>query len=199
MIANIGINILGLFIFLFVFWRKLKEDYVSEIIFSASVFILLGLLAGFIISLKFFPSFIFWSEFIGILLGLALSVLRLKLRVYETLEAAVISFLPWFGIYFLHDSVDNSSLISFIAFGVVLALILAYYFFDLKYKNFSWYRSGRVGFSGLATLGLFFLVRSAVAIFTDNVLSFGGSMEPFISGAFAFISFVAIFNLGRQV
>ena len=101
MIANIGINILGLFIFLFVFWRKLKEDYVSEIIFSASVFILLGLLAGFIIGLKFFPSFIFWSEFIGILLGLALSVLRLKLRVYETLEAAVISFLPWFGIYFL--------------------------------------------------------------------------------------------------
>lgn len=199
MIANIGVNISGLLIFLFLFWRKLKDDYVSEIIFSAASFILLGLLIGFFVALRFFPIWLFWSEFVGIIIGLTFAILKFNLRTYETLEAVVVSLLPWFGIFFLRDSVVNSSLISFIAFGVVLALVLIYYFFDLKYKNFTWYRSGRIGFSGLATLGLFFLVRSAVAIFTPSVLSFVGNLEPFISGIFAFVSFVLIFNLGRRV
>jgi hypothetical protein len=199
MIANIGVNILGLFIFLFVFWKKLKDDYVSEIIFSAATLILMGFLVGFLVGLRFLPSWIFWTEFTGILVGLAIAALKYKLRVYESFEAVVISLLPWLSIYFLHDSVDNSSLVSFIAFGVILALIGAYYLFDLKYKNFSWYRSGRVGFSGLATAGLFFLIRSAVAIFWPSVLSFSGTIEPVISGAFAFVAFVLIFNLGRKL
>ncbi len=185
-------------IFLFIFWKKLKEDYSGEIIFSSGFFILAGILLGHLISVWFLPNWFFWLEFAGVIIGLAASAFKFKVRVYEVLEAIVISLFPWIAIIFLVDSVNNSSAISFVAFLVCLGLIFLYYFFDLKYKGLSWYKSGRVGFSGLATLGIFFLIRSSVAIFLSAVLSFSGKAEVLVSGSLAFVTFLLIYNLARK-
>jgi hypothetical protein len=93
---------------------------------------------------------------------------------------------------------QNLSAISLLAAVATLILIVTFYFFETKYKNFSWYKSGKVGFSGLAVLGIFFLVRALVALSFSFVLSFAGKFESVFSGITAFLFFLGVFNLARQ-
>lgn len=198
LIASILANLLGIFVFLFVFWKRLREDYSSEIIFKTAFHILIGILIGFLISLKFISTASFWFAFVGSTLGLGFAILRLKVKFYETFEALIISSFPWISFIFLLDSVIHSSLSSFLAFVAILIFVFISYFLDTHYKNFTWYKSGKIGFAGILTLGLFFVVRSILAIFTVNMLSFVGlRVEAVVSGAVAFICFVLLFNLGR--
>lgn len=198
LIASILVNILGTFVFLFIFWKRLKEDYSSEIIFKTAFFILVGILIGFLLSLKFISAASFWFTFVGALLGLGISILALKVRFYETFEALIISSFPWISFIFLLDSVVHSSLSSFLAFIAILIFVFISYYLDTHYKNFTWYKSGKIGFAGVVTLGLFFIVRSLLAIFTIHMLSFVGlKVEAIISAAAAFICSVLLFNLGR--
>lgn len=198
MITKIIFNVLGIIVFLFLFWRRLKEDYTSSAIFSTSFYMLTGLALAFLLSGNFFPSSSFWVIFNGLSLGLAVGALRHRMRVFEAIDAASLSLLPWLGFFFLEDAIVNSSLTSLTASTVALALIILFFVLDKRYKRFSWYKSGRVGFSGLTILGLLFLLRAAVAPIYPNVLSFAGNYEPFASGIVAFVFFLLVFNLSRQ-
>ena len=197
MLINIVVAIFGVLIFLFLFWKRLKEDYSAEIIFESATFILVGIGVGWAASGKFFPSWFFWASLSGGIAGLLLAILRFKVKFYETLEAFTISSLPWLSLIFLKDSVMKSSLSSFLAFLVILVMLFVSYYFDTHYKKFGWYRSGKIGFAGLATAALMFLVRSAIAIVKVPVLSLVGRSEGIISGALAFICFLLLFKLGR--
>ena len=120
------------------------------------------------------------------------------MKFYETLEAFIISAFPWLSFIFLLDSVTDSSLSSFLAFIAILIFVFISYYLDAHYKNFTWYRSGKIGFAGIVTLSLFFIARSLLAIFRINVISFVSSgAEAVISGAAAFICFVLLFNLAK--
>ena len=198
MIANVLVVLLGLIVSLFIYWRRLREDYASEIIFSSAFTTYLLIFIAWAVSLRFAPGWFFWLEFLGLLLGVILSVFRFRIRFYESLESFVFSVLPMYSFMFLSDSVARSSLISFMGFVVILAFIFLFYYFESHYKSFSWYKSGKIGFAGLATLGVFFLTRAGIAIFFTSVLSFTGKFEVYISGVFAFLSFLMIFNLGRK-
>ena len=198
MLSGILTSFLGIILFLFFFWRRLKEDYPINQIFTTAFYVLVGILAGFLLSKKFFPSAWFWAEFLGVALGFALGVLRYKLRLFESLEALSVSLLIWLGVYFLKDSIVATSLPSFLSFFAVTCLITFYAYLDAHYKLFSWYASGKAGFSGLATLGLFFLVRAGFASFFPFVISFVDKYEAILSGVAAFIFFLATFNLARQ-
>jgi hypothetical protein len=93
--------------------------------------------------------------------------------------------------------VVKSSLSSFLAFlGILIMLFIAYYF-DTHYKGFSLYKSGRIGFTGLAMVALIFLVRSLIAIAKVPMLSFVGIREAPISGVLMLLSLVLLFNLGK--
>lgn len=197
MFINIISYIFGLLIFLFIFWKRLKEDYASEIIFRTSFYILFGLFGGCILSIQFLPNWFWWFEFFGAILGLLISIKILGIRFYETLETFVISSLPLIAIFFLIDSVATSSFGSFVAFLTTLLLIFGYYFLDSHYKNFTWYKSGKIGFSGLTTLGFIFIIRSSLALFGVHVLSFVDKFEGIISGTLAIVCFLLVFNLGR--
>lgn len=194
----LSVNILGVLIFLFLFWKRMKEDYTSQIIFSSAVNILLGFGIGILAAKRFFPEYFFWGGVGGGLLGLLISVLRFRIRIFESLEALVIASLPMVVLMFMYHSAVNSSLVSFIAFIVCLLFLFAFYLLDAHYKEFSWYKSGKVGFSGLSTSFLFFTTRSLVAIFYPSVLSFVSKSEVYLSGSFAIISLVLIVFLGRQ-
>lgn len=196
--AALSVNILGVLVFLFVFWKKLKEDYESGLIFSLATTVLVGILVGFLISSKFFPNWFFWLEFFGASLGLTIFVTKFKLRVYEIFEGLVAGLIPWLSLTFLFDSVANKSLTSFMAFLTCLMLVFIYYFLSLKYKLFSWYKSGRVGLSGLVTLWILVFTRFTVAIFLTNVLSFVGKAEVFISGFLTIVIAVLIFRLAKD-
>lgn len=198
MVIRTSLNLLGLFLFLFIFWKKLKEDYLSTQIFNTSFYVLVAILIAHLLSKNFFQDSWFWLTFSGIGAGLTLGIVRYRLRIFETLEGATISFLPWLGLIFLLDSIVNSSLTSLIGSLVILGLIFLYLFLDKHYKEFSWYKSGRVGFSGLTVLGIFFLIRAFVAASFDDVVSLGMGYDALLSGVAAFTSFIAVFNLARR-
>ena len=105
MLISIITSALGILIFLFIFWKRLREDFASPIIFSISFYILLGVAIGWLVSLKFFPNWFLYTCFGGALIGLYAGILQYKIRFYESLEAVVVAFLPWLSFVFLKDSV----------------------------------------------------------------------------------------------
>jgi len=198
MIFELFTGTLGAIAFLFIFWRKLKEDYASTLVFTTGFYVLGGM-AGFSLAARQFAgAWAFWAVFLGALLGLTLGVLRYKLRFFESYEALVIGLLPWISLFYLSDSIRSSSIYSFFAFVFTAALMGLYYYLDKHYKSFSWYRSGRIGFSGLSVLGVFFLARATVASFFPFVITFVDKYEAILSAATAFIFFLLTFNLARK-
>ncbi len=111
----------------------------------------------------------------------------------------MIGLLPWLGIIFLWNFIVNRDVATGIGVLIISVLLFAYLLLNMHYKTFSWYRSGRVGFSGLTILGTFFLIRAAIAIFFPNMLSFTGIFDAIISGLISFAAFIAVFNLSRKV
>ena len=198
MLITILINIFAFFVFLFVAWKRLKEDYPAENVFTLCFVTALGLLSGYLVARQFAPAFWFWMEILGVLIGFIVIVLKIKLKVYETLEALVIGYLYWFGIYWAYLFIKTPSIITLLAALLAICFIILFYLLNKSYRNFSWYKSGRIGFSGLTTAGFFFLTRGAIASFFPFMLSFSGKSEAVLSGAVSFIIFLLVYNLSRQ-
>lgn len=199
MLVSFIATTLGILTFLFIFWKRLKDDYASEIIFETSIYIFLGIAVSQLVSFKLFPEWFFWTSAVGAAVGLYLGTLRFRIRFYESLEATVIGLLPWLSLIFLKDSVIHSSLSSFLAFIGTLIIIFTFYYLDTHYRNFTWYRSGKVGFAGLSTLVIIFIARSAIALSKLSVLSSLSKYEIFVSGVAAVLSFILLYSLSRKV
>lgn len=198
MFSSLIFIVLGAFWFAFVFWRKLKEDYLNSQIFAATLAIALFISAFCFIAGKYLAGYLFWGGFAGFMLGIAVSSYRLKLRFYETFEAAVAAVFPPLSGVFLWDGIRRSSLFSLAAFVVTAGFLMIYKFINDKYKNFGWYKSGRIGFAGLTTLGLYFILRGAVALVFPFMLSFSGGYETIVSGVASFFLFLAVFDLSKK-
>lgn len=198
MFITILFLVVGILVFLFLFWKRLREDYASEFIFSTGFLTILAMFAILYIGNRFYQEWWFWFSLLGVTIGLSAGVLLFKLRIFEVVEAATMGLLPWFALTFMADSIRFSSLLSLGGTLVALSFFVLLLFFNAHYKSFSWYRSGRVGFSGLTTLGLFFLMRASVAITFPHVLSFVGKADSLVSAVFAFICFLGVYNLSKE-
>ncbi|MBI3397129.1 hypothetical protein HY045_01490 [Candidatus Woesebacteria bacterium] len=198
MLINLAVSLIGALIFLFLFWRRLKEDYSSNVLFTTGFFVIFGIAIGVLISLRFSPLWWFWLAGVGVVIGFFVGYLKFKFRTFEVLEALFVSTLPWLILIFLYDSISKSSLISLLFSILIVAVIALFYWLDASYKNFLWYKSGRVGFAGLMSMGVLFLIRATIASFLGNMLSFVGVFEVVISGISAFIAFLLLFNLSKQ-
>lgn len=198
MIVNWLACLVGILLFLFIFWKKLKEDYSSNIVFSLSFFILSGVLLGYLTSEYFFPHWFFWLEAFGAFLGFTIGIIKYNTRFFETFEALFIAFMPWLTLFYLAELINKPSLgiavVTFLNFG----LILLFDFVSTRYKNFSWYKSGKIGLAGLLTSGVFFLTRAAIASLLPSVVSFSGRSETVLSGVCAFTIFLLIYNLSKD-
>lgn len=199
MVSQVVTNLLGGLIFLYLFWKKLKDDYAGDMIFTTSFYVLAGIGLGLVVSKIIVPSWWFWLGLAGVSLGAGVGIIRFHLKTFELIEALAFSLIPWLGLAFASDSISNSSLSSFIGFGVCALLLALFIYLDRHYKNISWYASGRVGFSGLMVLAILFSLRALVALFFPFVLSFVGVWEPLISGLTAFIFYFLVFNLAKKV
>lgn len=198
MLVNIFVSVVGILFFLFIFWKRLIDDYLPSQIFTTAFFILLGVGFGYLISIKFLPFWWFWIGFLGLFLGLILGIVRYRLRFFETLEAVLIGFGPWLGLIFFADSVLSYSASSFIGFAVILGLVGLFYYLDNHYKGFTWYGSGRVGFAGLSVAAFFFTIRLTTSYFFSTVLSLSGKYDIWLSSVTAFCLFLSVFHLSRS-
>lgn len=183
-------NFLGLFLFFFLLWKRLKDDYSYEKIFNLAVIILIGLLVSFLFSQKFLTGFWFWIEVVGIVLGFIFGIKSQKIKFIESFEGLVIGLLPWLGFYYLSDAILNYNLISFLYFWLTAISIFLFFFLDSQYKKFTWYKSGRVGFSGILTLAVFFILRAG--LFYNKII------EVCLSGTISFALFLLLYNLAKS-
>lgn len=130
----------------------------------------------------------FWGALTGLSIGFVVSQRVFELPLYEAFEAAVVGFL------FASPILTREWVYSAIA-------LACYYYLRGRYKSFMWYKSGKVGFAGLVTLGLFFLVRSILALSGSNMLVFTGigKVEVVLCAALSFLCFFAVYNLSESV
>lgn len=125
-------------------------------------------------------------------------ILKFKLKFYETFEAYLLAIMPAVSLMFFKHSIVSSSLNSFLAFVASLILIFFAYYIDLNYKSFNWYKSGKIGFTGVSVAAVFFLLRMIVAIFGINMISYVGKFEVIISGILTLVFAGLLINLGRK-
>lgn len=197
MLVNLAVGFLGIILFLFIFWKRLREDYSSEIIFQTAITSLVGVGIGLLLSRLLLPDWFFWLGFVGGIAGLSPMLFKFKLKFFETFEAFILALTPIITLMFFRDSILYSSLNSFLAFVACLVLIFFAYWVDLNYKSFTWYKSGKIGFTGLFIALVFFLIRTVVAIIGPAVVSFVGRFEPIVSGVAALVFLGLLVRLGR--
>lgn len=194
--------LLGGILFLFIFWKRLREDYSSELIFNSGTIFVLLIIAGFFLfrlaagliaeTPIFNPNGLwFWGSIGGFLLAFLLSLKKFKLRAVETFEAAAIASLCWLLLVYASNLVWPS-------FALVLILLAVFYQLERNYKRFSWYKSGRKGFSGQAVVGIFFLYRFVAALVSPSSFSLLGRVELIPSAAATFLLLFSLYNLSES-
>lgn len=189
--------LIGLLLFLFSLWKKLREDYIPSFIFSLGFYILFLLFSTYVLAIEFQPGYVFWFCFLGIAAASSAAIYRFKMRRFEVIEAVVLSSLPLLLSLSIHQYIVTArrEWIGIVLFMV--GLLALYFFLDMHYKKFTWYKSGRVGFTGLVILGIFFLARAVIALLSPSVLSLVRG-DAVISGIIAFLSFLSLFKLSRE-
>lgn len=194
--------------FLFIFWKRLKEDYSSKLIFDSG-FIFIG--SFIVFSVIFFlssklapdnnlfrPSQMwFWGGVLGILIALRIITSKLKLKTVETFEAAIVGSVFWMLVFYFVNFIQTSSAQSGILAAVCGGLLILFYVLNNNYKKFNWYKSGKVGFSGLMVSGLFFLFRVFFAYFAPYSFSVIGRVDVLLSAVSAFLLFFSLYNLSE--
>jgi hypothetical protein len=183
--------------FLFFFWKKLKDDYSSHQIFTLGFYSLTGLIIGFIISRYSLENYWFWISMIGSFAGLLIGSLRFKMKFFEIFEAWTIGSLSILSLVYIYLICFDFSVEQIIHLLSILLLVWIFFYISGKYKRYVWYRSGKVGFSGLAVAGFYFIFRSSFYAFSVIMVR-GVIWEVILSGVCAFICFVTLFNLSRK-
>ncbi len=188
--------IICLFVFLFVFWRGLKEDYIPSQIFSTSIVIILTVLAGYFCSSFYFKEYRFWFVILTFIIGYIIGSKRSGIKFYEGLDSLISALL--LSIFISSVILYSYRTVNLFLFYISIGLSLAIYYIVKKYyKTFIWYRSGRRGFPGLFTTGVFLLTRSAISLIKPDYTLLLTEYDIFFSGLISFVSFLNIFILAK--
>lgn len=188
-------NIVGLTLFFFLFWKRLKDDYHYEKIFNLGFIVVIGLVVGLLFSRLFFQSYWHWISTISVFVFYFIYITRQKIKFFESFEVLVISFLPWISLVFLSDAINKSSLSSFLLFWVTLIAIFLYFLINSQYRKFTWYKSGRVGLAGLVTGLFYFFSRIVLSLIYPQSISLVPKFEIYYSSAFALVFFLLTYKL----
>ncbi len=200
---------LGFFLALFVYWKRLREDYTANQIFTSGTYLLLGtlfggLVAGNLISARlphtayFYPDGLwFKGALVGLLIALFFSMKKMGFKFHETFEASLLFGLTWFFVTAIGYSVLYGVQNIILAGNTLIALV-SFKFFDSRYRRYTWYKSGKVGFAGISSAALFFLIRSIIAILNPSMVSFVGKIDSLISATIAFALFLVVYNLSSH-
>ena len=205
----IASSILGVVSFLYIYWKKMRHDYTRDMVFASGFSIILLVLLTTFISfyiVKYIPvtnifdssQLWFWGAVTGYIIAFSLNIINSKFKFFESLEASSIGLFAWLGFISVASGIANQDLESLLASGVVVILFMIYLVLERKYRRFTWYKSGRVGFAGLTTLGLFFLIRSGISIYGGSMLSLAGRVEIVLSSVLAFLLFFSVYHLSER-
>lgn len=171
-LVSLLLGFVGLFLFSFILWKRLREDYRSDDIFTFTLSLVLSGLVSFWLSSEVIPSLSFWFTLLGSGVTGFVLIRRYSFRFFEVIDALVPAFFL-LGLFLFKNYLSLVFIISF----------MAYKFLEKRYRRFSWYPSGKIGFAGLASLALFFLLYGLLAILPVGVLSLNQDLPSSLAGA----------------
>lgn len=191
---------LGSIVALFNYWRRFREDYPSPVIFESGILVLAGSIIGALLFQFILRRFVsdsyffdgsglwFWGGVVGFITMSFFIMFQMKIRFYEAFEALGVGFMYLLLLVLI-------SLKVFVLAVTLMFTLVIYHLINAKYKSFTWYKSGRVGFAGLTTFGLFFVARAVIAVASFHMVSFVGIIDAMLSALVAFLLFFSVYNL----
>lgn len=174
-VLSIIIYLLATIAFSFVLWRNLKEDYTNEQIFGWSLRIFLTSTVVIWMAQTWVPNFTFLLLFSNLAVFGIFFLKRLNLKFFETIDAftpawLIFTFISWIGVG-IGSKLDLTRIQSYLLGWFFPQIIIAclslglFHLFRKNYRHFTWYPSGKVGFAGLSSLGIFWLLFTAIEIY----------------------------------
>lgn len=174
-----------LFLFSFLLWRRMTEDYPNEDIFFFQIFLILGAVLGLLLA-RVWPVGRFWFPILGVTLLGFFTARRKKISSLEALDALSLPFFLAASLGFLFFAFSlwpqAPSLVAFAEAGLGILSLLLSAAFSRYYRQLAWYPSGKVGFVGLASFSFYFLSRGVLAFFIPGVISFSGKIVDIFFG-----------------
>lgn len=193
----------GLLVSVFIVWKKLREDYGDNEIFSLNLGIIGGGALSFIAA-SFFPPVVgdlrFWMAAGGSFVAGSLLSKKLSMRPFEVLEAII----PAVFFYLLIHSLVFISLPfwrQFIYPGVLFFSLLVFLYISTRFRRFFWYPSGKLGLASLFSLIIFFWSRAILANIAPDVLPWSNRvMDTSFGTAGGILAAVVIYiRSGRSI
>lgn len=202
---------LGILISFFIVWKKLREDYSDEKIFSFSLGVIGGIILGYIGTSfiePILPGIKFWGAIAGGgLLGTWLSK-KLSIRFFEALEAVI----PAVFVYLIFESLTKISwlqvinlepgvIFQFAQLGGVTLSLLVFVYASRNFRRFMWYPSGKIGIASLLALAVFFIFQVVLANAFSDMLTLLSRATDTTFGVFsAMVSLVVVYiRSGRDL
>ncbi len=196
-VLRIVFGLVAFVTYLFLFWKRTKDDVLPNAVFTSSLYVLVGTAIGSLVAYYFQASMMFWIALVGSAVGFLIGKFRYNLPTVESVEALGISLLSVFA--FIHlDGVLRGDMIGLIWFFVGFGMLFLFVILDANYKKLTWYKSGRIGFAGFTVFGLFFLIRAILASFTISMLSLVSPYDVYLSGLASILCFSVVFYLSRK-
>lgn len=197
MLIFIPITILSLSFYLFLFWKRLKEDYSQDTIFD-TVFSILGAFFLAIVFARFyFVDYWFWCGLSAAFAMMIIMIRKYRMKFFETLDALIIAFFPILLFFSIGKWLAGSAEYFFMA--VIAALLIMFFFFiDARYKKFLWYKSGKIGFSGLITASIFFVTVASIAILAPGMVFLSGLFDAGLAILLSLTCLYSLFKLSKR-
>lgn len=197
---------LGGYLYLFILWRNLKEDYPSAQIFSIGIQTIIGVGLGALLAQFLSSSFQFrfleasqlwfWGAFVGYFLSFSVLVSRAKMRYWEVFQYGFLGAISAFFVLLL-TLTPTSGIRAVYPLVLIIVSFAVYALIQKNYRKFAWYRSGKVGLAGIVAAAVFFMGRSVIAALGLPMLSLAGSIDVVASGLIAFLLFFNAYNISQ--
>lgn len=203
-LSEIPLFALGVVFFSFSLWRSLKEDYPAEKIFILTLVLTgTGFLSWSILGERA-GSFGFWLVGAILVLVGAWALKKMEFKFFEFVDAFAPSWFLLVLFLYLAYFIKSFNLLFLLYLTAGVLSFFTYRFLLARYRRFSWYPSGKVGFAGFSSLGVYFVLRGAVVFYGNPVLSLdntalfdaAGSVLLFL--LFAFILYLRSARAGAQ-
>lgn len=208
LILTLIIDFLGLVLAAYVFWKRLKDDFPSEGIFSLSLIILImGLLLGRLIyifsnferfgldyvswfSLEKAPGFSLSGIFLTGIFTLGLYSLKRKWDIWLVADSFLLPFLITVLVFSLSDLVLKITLARLAVVLLIFLDLLIVRRVGKNYRSFPWYKSGKVGFLACFSTIAFF----GPILVLDIFLKSGLYSEEYLNGLVIVLAAILLYR-----
>lgn len=187
---------LSLFFYLFFLWKYLRDDYDTNKVFTFGFTTFISCVAALIIASLIVN---FWF-YVGIVVYGFITFLLFRkfgFRFFELLEAATPGYLFFLSTMYLRGVINNGESWNYALLVISLVVLLLFFVIKKHYKKFNWYKSGRLGFASMFSLGTIFFARSVSEVVAEGAISNIGVVGFIPSAILSFLAFFSLYNLNE--